>query len=378
MSVFKREGSPFYQFEFIFKGRRIRGSTNHTNKTAAQRHGSNIRQRLANSRSGILELEPPPSFFQFAEEFLERTKHEMKPSTARGYRNSLANVKPWFGAKRLDEISTDEIERYKHSRMEKKHSPSTVNRELAFLRRVLLFAVKISRPSAGQQPLKWTLLTTPFVAHGVKFLKENRRERIINFDEERRYLAAARQPLRDVAILMLEMGLRPGEACAIRCQDVHLFGSIHVRIHAGKTKNARRDVPVTDRAKKVLKARLAAAKGEYIFPSRVGTGHDWNSPMSELDPAHRSALRECKIAPPFRIYDLRHTYGTRAIESGTDPLTLMKLMGHEELSTTDRYVHLSKRHLGEAQKKIETYRAVREIAEVEEMKNARNGSTVVQ
>jgi integrase len=249
---------------------------------------------------------------------------------------------------------------------------------LAFLRRVLLYAVKISRPSAGQQPLKWTLLTTPFVAHGVEFLRENRRERIINFDEERRYLAAARQPLRDVAILMLEMGLRPGEACSIRRQNVHLFGSAHVHIPEGKTKNARRDAPVTDRAREVLKARLAAAKGEYIFPSRVGTGHDWNSPMAELDPAHRSALRESKITPSFRIYDLRHTYGTRAIESGTDPLTLMRLMGHEELSTTDRYVHLSKRHLNGAQQKIETYRAVREIAEVEEMKTARNESTAVQ
>jgi integrase/recombinase XerD len=243
---------------------------------------------------------------------------------------------------------------------------------------VLLYAVKISRPSAGQQPLKWTLLTTPFVAHGVEFLKENRRERIINFDEERRYLAAARQPLRDVAILMLEMGLRPGEACSIRRHDVHLYGSPHVHIPAGKTQNARRDVPITDRAKEVLKARFAAAKGEYIFPSRVGTGHDWTAPMDELDPAHRSALRESKITPRFRIYDLRHTYGTRAIEGGTDPLTLMKLMGHEELSTTDRYVHLSKRHLTDAQVKIERYRAGREIAEAEEMKAARNESTAVQ
>jgi integrase len=204
-----------------------------------------------------------------------------------------------------------------------------------------------------------------------------RRERILTFDEERRYLAAARQPLHDVAILILEMGLRPGEACAIRCQDVHLY-SAHVHIPAGKTSNARRDVPITERAKQVLKARLAAAKGEFMFPSRVGTGHDWTAPMNELDPAHRSALKDSKVIPKFRIYDLRHTYGTRAVEGGTDPLTLMKLMGHEELSTTDRYVHLSKRHLSEAQKKIETYRTVREIAEAEEMKAARSESIVVQ
>jgi integrase/recombinase XerD len=213
------------------------------------------------------------------------------------------------------------------------------------------------------------LLTTPFVAHGVEFLAENRRERIINSDEERRYIAAARQPFQDVAILMLELGLRPGEACSIRRQDVHLYGSPFVHIPVGKTPNARRDVPITARAKDVLKRRLSEAKGEFIFPMRVGNGYDWTLPLSELDPAHRSALRDSKIAVPFRIYDLRHTYGTRAIEGGTDPLTLMKLMGHEELSTTDRYVHLSKRHLGDAQLKIERYRAEREIAEAEERKS---------
>jgi integrase len=275
----------------------------------------------------------------------------------------LQNLKSRFGAKRLDEICADEIERYKTARLEERRSPSTINRDLTFLRRVLLFAVKISRRVSGKQALPWTLLTTPFFAHGVEFLTENKRERILTFDEERRYLVAARQPLRDIAVLMIEMGLRPGEACSIRRQDIRLCGSPYVHIHEGKTQNARRDVPITDRAKQVLKARLTAAKGEYIFPIRVGNGHDWTSPMSELNPAHRNALKDSKINPGFRIYDLRHTYGTRAIEGGTDPLTLMKLMGHEELSTTERYVHLSKRHLADAQAKIERYRAEREIEE---------------
>jgi integrase len=338
------------------------------NKTAAGRHENNVRQRLADSRSGILEVEPPPQFGEFAKEFLKSQEQVLRPNTIHGYKASLKNLKPRFGAKLLDEISAEEIEKFKTARLEQKRSPSTVNRDLAFLRRVLLYGVKVDK-----------ITTTPFVGHKVEFLKENRRERIINFDEERRYLAAARQPLRDVAVLMLELGLRPSEACAIRRQDVHhLHGSPYLHIPGGKTPNARRDVPITDRSKQVLKARLAAAKGDYLFPLRIGNGSDWTSPMNELDPAHRVALRESKITAKFRIYDLRHTYGTRAIESGTDPLTLMKLMGHEELSTTERYVHLSKRHLGDAQLKIERYRAQREIAEVEEMKAARNESRAIQ
>jgi integrase/recombinase XerD len=160
--------------------------------------------------------------------------------------------------------------------------------------------------------------------------------------------------------------LRPEEACTIRRSDVHFYASTpFLHVPSGKTKNAVRDVALTAKAKDVLAARVSKARGEYIFPFRVGNGHDWTQPMSELHPAHYAALEESKIQPRFQIYDLRHTYGTRAIEGRTDPLTLMRLMGHADLKTTLRYVHLSKGHLAEAQKRIEVYRAEREIAEAE-------------
>jgi integrase len=355
VSVFRREGSPYYVYDFIFKGRRCRGTTKLTNRIAAGRYENNLREKLAKSRAGILDPEPPPFFKGFAEQFLERTKNEMRPNTSRCYGVSIKSLTPRFGSMRLDEITADGIERYKQSRLERGLSPSTVNRDLAGLRRILLFAVKND-----------VIATTPFIAHKVKFLRENRRERILSFEEERKYLAAADATLRDVATLILDMGLRPGEVCTIRRDDVHLHTvSAFVHVAAGKTSNAVRDVPISQRAKEVVKRRICDAQGEYLFPLRVGNGLDWTAPMNELQPAHVRALRDSKIVPGFRIYDLRHTYATRAVESGTDPLTLMKLMGHADLKTTLRYVHLSKRHLGETQDKIEKYCAEREIAEAE-------------
>ncbi len=361
MSVFKRKGSPYYVYDFVFKGRRCRGSTKLTNKIAAGRYENNLREKLAKSRAGILDPEPPPLFKSFAEQFLERTRNEMRPNTTRCYGVSLKSLKPRFGSMRLDEITADGVERFKQARLEQGLSPSTVNRDLACLRRILLFAVKQD-----------VLATTPFVAHKVSFLEEHRRERVLSFEEERKYLAAASQPLQDVAALMLEIGLRPGEVFAIRREDIHL-GTVPAFLHvsAGKTANAVRDVPITKRASEVLKRRISGAKGEYLFPRRVGSGYDWSAPMTELEPAHRRALRESKVAR-FRIYDLRHTSATRAAEAGTDLLSLAKLLGHSDLKTTERYVHLSKRHLGDVQTRIEQHRAVREIAEAE----ARNAATV--
>ena len=364
MSVFKRKSSPFYHYDFLFMGRRFWGSTKLRNRKAAVRFVSKMQEKLAQSRGGVLGPEPPPFFAAFAAEFLVRTQAELRPKSWTRYQVSLNKLRPWFDSKRLDEIRADDIERFKQSRLEEGCSPSTVNRDLACLRRILSFALRVD-----------LLVTTPFVTRKVRFLKERGRERILTFEEERRYLEAARGPLRDIGTLMLEMGMRPREACTIRRENIHLANTPpFLHVPEGKTKNAVRDLVVTKRAEEILKRRLLRAKGEYLFPAHVGRGFDWSRPIEELHPAHYQALEESGIKPPFQIYDLRHTFGTRAIESGTDPLTLLRIMGHQDLKTTMRYVHLSKRHLVEAQVKIERYRAEREKEEKKPTRKRRKGA----
>jgi len=189
-------------------------------------------------------------------------------------------------------------------------------------------------------------------------LNEKGRERTLSFDEERKYLRAAAPVLKDVAMIMLEMGLRPGEIFQLRSEDVRIEPPApHVHIREGKSDRSIRDVPITTRALLVFNRRLSNVKVEYLFPRRVGNGYDWTRPMTELEPAHLRVLRKSGIQPPFRLYDLRHTYGTRPVEAGIDVFSVAKLMGHADLSTTERYVHLSKGHLEDAQKKIERFRA---------------------
>src|SRR5262249_16997267 len=100
----------------------------------------------------------------------------------------------------------------------------------------------------------------------------------------------------------------------------------YVHIPFGKTKAARWRIPLNAIARAVLKMRIESAKGIYVFPHRK----DCNRPMTSVKTGHTSALLSSKVAT-FRIYDLRHTWATRAAEAGMDMPTLAALLGHSKL-----------------------------------------------
>lgn len=357
MSIYKRGG--VYWYNFWWRDQHIQRSTKQGNPRVARQMEAAHRTRLAKGEVGIEERGPAPMFEVFGREFLELVKTERRPKTHRCYRSSFKQMSRYFKGRRLDEITAERITQYKLRRLDEGRSNATVNRDLACLRRMMRLAVK------------WGQLTrSPFSDGAVEFLDEQGRERILTFKEERSYLEAAKPLLRDVATLILETGMRPEEIFGLRQENVYLTQR-YVYIPDGKTKNARRDVFLTDAASAVLTIRVAAAQGPYLFPKRKGQGYDWNQPMTTVQKAHEEALADTRIRPPFRLYDLRHTYGTRAAEAGTDPLTLMRLMGHADLKTTQRYVHLSKRHLAAAQRALEAYKAERLLDEAGENEGPR-------
>ena len=237
----------------------------------------------------------------------------------------------YFGQRTLDMISSADVERFKiiRSKQQRKNArdkrtvtPVGVNRDIAVLR--ILFNLAIRLRKAKTNPVA-----------GVKLLPEhNLQMRVISWDEEAAYLAAASQPLRDVATLILETGMRPGEVFHVRNQDVSLELGF-LRIPAGKTAFARRTIPLTQRAREVLSSRLAAAKSGWLFP----VPWDSSKPLGSVWKAHVAVLRKAAINPPFRLYDLRHTALTRMAMAGVDLPTLRELAGHASIQMTMRYLH---------------------------------------
>nr|MBA3442808.1 tyrosine-type recombinase/integrase [Pyrinomonadaceae bacterium] len=72
---------------------------------------------------------------------------------------------------------------------------------------------------------------------------------------------------------------------------------------------------------------------------------------------HNGAVKRSGVCA-FRLYDLRHTFATRASEAGVDLVTLAAMLGHSRVQMVMRYAHPSEEHQFNAMRKIEAYRAV--------------------
>jgi integrase len=338
MSVYKRGG--IYWYDFWFREIRYRESTGLSNKTAATDAEAIRRAELAEGRAGIVHRGPIPKFEDFVNnEFLHwsEKQHEAHPRTNQYYRMSSKPLIALLGKLPLDGITTAYVERFKMVRAANV-SPASTNRDMAALRYMLNFAIR--QGYLTRNPVK-----------GVKFLDEGPGfMRVVSHEEQRRYLDRARPLLRDVASLILEAGMRPEEVFTIRKENVHLDRR-YLFVPKGKTCFARRNIPLTDAGLKILKRRMRKAKNGWVFPHRRNP----HMPMKTIQKAHEEALKDAKLKSRFRLYDLRHTFGSRSAMAGVDLATLKELMGHSNISITMRYVHPTPEHKQEALRKLERF-----------------------
>jgi integrase len=100
--------------------------------------------------------------------------------------------------------------------------------------------------------------------------------------EERAYLLACPQPLQNVATLILDTGMRPTEVYTLRRQNVFLEKGL-LKVEDGKTESSNRNIYLSDRAAKVIAARLSRFGGDYLFPKG---DEDGAPPAYQLNDQH--------------------------------------------------------------------------------------------
>ncbi|MGP8175279.1 MAG: tyrosine-type recombinase/integrase [Terracidiphilus sp.] len=368
--IYRRGNALWYKFRFAIKGEdgskenfmirrpaRVRNRKDAKDVEREHRRALSLGQVHPNDPWPKATTSAPPVFRAFAKEFLQYAKTHTKPGTHKFYSVCLERLLTFaaIADAPLDAITGETVSRYARHRQEvPENSVVTVNGDLRTLRRVLHLAVE------------WGKLDRAPAIHELP--QSQGRDRVLSFTEEAKYLAKASDNLRDAAILAVDTGMRPNsELFPLRWADVDLaertecpHGVIHVR--QGKTESAQRSLPLTPRAADVLQRRKRAAEAKpnpspFVFPGDGISGH-----IVSMQHPHERTIEDAGLAS-FEFYCWRHTFGTRAAQSGMDRFTLARLMGHSSPSVAARYyIHVTETHVAAGFGKFVEYQT-RNVAE---------------
>lgn len=285
------------------------------------------------------------NFKSITTEYLAYKRMAVKQTSLNNYAQILRNhLLPEFGERQ--QINEDDVQRFICKKLAEGCSVSYVRG----LCKVLSAVVKYAARRHGWRYSEWELHYKN-VPH-----KETHAVMALSVDHERRLLEYLRSHVnrKNVGIILtLHSGLRIGELCGLRWQDIDMeLSLIHVRhnlqrvgsyggrsrvvLQQPKTESSMRTIPLSVETK--------------IF---LGFIHDDNSPENYLlsgttKPVEgrvmrdyfKRLLRRAGLPQDIRFHSLRHSFATRCVEAECDIKTLSVMLGHSQASITmDIYVH---------------------------------------
>ena len=316
---------------------------------------------------------------------------DLAPNTLRNYRERYKrNIQPVIGKMHLSAVKPMHCKMVL-TRMDSAYSGATIRQ--TYITMGTMFKAALMNGMIAKHPMDGVRYTKPVRA--VDDIK------CLTVEEQNKFLAVARRSHNyNQYALILETGLRTGELVGLTWDAVNfekrtltVNKTLEYRHSAGvwragppKTQHSYRTIPLTKRAFEILvdekmmepyrKEDLSLLEESFPYIDRR-TGKEMTLCMKDLvfinyrtgRPSKNSSYDthlyklcdEAKINR-FSMHSLRHTYATRAIESGMQPKVLQQLLGHASIKTTmDRYVHVTDDSLTKA------------VFQFEESMNAQNG-----
>ena len=155
--------------------------------------------------------------------------------------------------------------------------------------------------------------------------------------------------IRNVAIieLLYSCGLRVSELVNLKVSDLFFKESL-IKV-TGKG-NKERFVPISVLSQEYINNYLNEIRQHHkikknfedtLFLNERGTNLSRNMIFIIINKLKKQSNINKKIGP----HTLRHSFATHLIENGADLITIQKMMGHESITTTERYLHVNKKHL---------------------------------
>ncbi len=309
-------------------------------------------EHLQNQYQSLQEL--GTSFKEFQETtiraegdfYLTRRGIEISPSSRVRAESTLRDeIYPSFGHLHPMKVTKAMVYEFQNRLLRRNLEPSTVNRHVGVLISVLNYSVEHGRvpvnPITKLKPLK-------MARKDMRFWEESEAMTFLEFTDRKYPKGSKNRWVHVVYLVAINTGLRAGELWATKYKNLsasldllHITEQWHTEtLQFLPTKGrSERYVPFSPVVQREVAEWISYRKvkaNETIFISPNGNPIDHDSFIKNY---FKKDLAQSQVKA-IRFHDLRHTAGTLMIAKGLDLPTVQAILGHEDVETTMRYVHL--------------------------------------
>ena len=325
MPLYKQKNSKVWWMSYCFRGRQMRKSTGTTNKKLAEEIYCKRKTEVIEGTFLENSKGRNKTFKNLVDRYLEEVSVDKKPNSRRDDKMYARNWLLCFGDCFPNEITSDQISLYLQKR-KKTVGPSTINRELAFLSAAFNKAIKV-----------WKWCKDNPVSQ-IPREKEKKRVKYFSDEEFSEIYNNLVDWVKPMVILAKNTGLRVANIVNLTWSQVDLKLK-KIVIQAEEMKNFENlGIPLNAEATRILKDQFKSRKlhSSHVFCNKK------DEPYSRWGLSH-AFKRACKIAghPEYRFHDLRHDFCSKLVQQGVDLYSVKELAGHKDITTTQRYSHLS-------------------------------------
>ena len=285
------------------------------------------------------------TFATVAELWAAQKQQFVKQSTMAAYQLTLANyLVPRFGSH--TDITESDVQQFVITQLDKGLRQKTIKDQLIVLKMVYRFGCKQNVFALHEWDIHFP---TERSKHSISVFTVDQQRRLM------RHLTENFTFLNLGVLICLHTGLRIGEICALRWEDIDSENGIlqvqrtieriyilsdgnkhtELQLSTPKTRNSQREIPLTKDLLRLLKPFRKVVNPQFYVLT--------NSPKPTEPRTYRNYYRHLlnSLNIPFiKFHGLRHSFATRCIESGCDSKTVSILLGHANISTTlNLYVH---------------------------------------
>ncbi len=305
----------------------------------------------AMTRQVIYAPKEVPTIRGYVDTFLDGHHAASKPSSRKDAKQRLnAYILPIVGDRRLNELRQEHVQAIVKDMLDDEASRKQVNNTTSVLSSLVGYAVA-NKVIADPELKFWIKGSSAEV-------------RAVAPEDVDLLLGKAEDPRYRVAVLLAaDVGLRIGEIRALPWLEVNELGrELTVAWSYDRSGNLtepksweRRTLPINERTWEAMKS--IPRRGPLVFSRLDGKpiGYDVT-----IQVAHELYEKAGVTKPAKPWHSLRHTFGTELGRRGATPKTIMEMMGHKSLETTQRYLHSSKAEKRAAVERLGSDRAVTE------------------